>query len=136
LTQVRAVVSGWRQIGLDEELETARRTLATAGVELVATRDPAVRLVGPTEHVLALALREAVTNVARHARAATCHVGLDLCDGELRLVISDDGVGGGAREGNGLTGMRERVTAIGGRLNRYGSAGTTVTITVPLRVAT
>lgn len=136
LTQVRAVVSGWRQVGLDEELETAKRTLATAGVELVTTRDPEVRIVGPTEHVLALALREAVTNVARHARARTCHVGLDLSGGQLRLVISDDGVGGSAREGNGLSGMRERVTAIGGQLSRYGSAGTTVTITVPQKVAT
>jgi two-component system sensor histidine kinase DesK len=136
LAQVRAVVSGWRQVGLDEELESARRTLASAGVELVASRDPAVRLVGPIEHVLALALREAVTNVARHARAHTCRVGLEQDAGELRLVIADDGVGGSAREGNGLSGMRERVTAIGGQVGRFGSAGTTVTITVPLKVAT
>jgi two-component system sensor histidine kinase DesK len=136
LTQVRAVVSGWRQLGLDEELEAARRTLATAGVELVTSRDPGVRIVGPTEHVLALALREAVTNVARHARARTCRITLDLHVGELRLMIADDGVGGTAREGNGLSGMRERVTAIGGQVSRYGSAGTTVTITVPLKVAT
>jgi two-component system sensor histidine kinase DesK len=136
LAQVRAVVSGWRQIGLDEELESARRTLASAGVELVVNRDPEVRLVGPTEHVLALALREAVTNVARHASAHTCRVGLEQDVGELRLVVSDDGIGGSAREGNGLSGMRERVTAIGGQLGRFGSAGTTVTITVPLKVAT
>jgi two-component system sensor histidine kinase DesK len=95
-----------------------------------------VRIVGPTEHVLALALREAVTNVARHARARTCRITLDLHVGELRLMIADDGVGGTAREGNGLSGMRERVTAIGGQVSRYGSAGTTVTITVPLKVAT
>ncbi|HEX3792132.1 MAG TPA: sensor histidine kinase [Pseudonocardiaceae bacterium] len=136
LAQVRAVVSGWRQVGLDEELESAQRTLASAGVELVTSRDPGVRLVGPTEHVLALALREAVTNVARHARARTCRVGLEQHVGELRLVISDDGVGGSAREGNGLSGMRERVTAIGGQVARFGSAGTTVTISVPLKVAT
>lgn len=136
LTQVRAVVNGWRQVGLDEELESARRTLASAGVELHASLDPDVRLVGPTEHVLALALREAVTNVARHARARTCRVGLEQQLGQLLLVISDDGIGGSTREGNGLSGMRERVTAIGGHMRRLGSAGTTLTITIPLTVAT
>ncbi|NKE64094.1 sensor histidine kinase, partial [Lentzea sp. PSKA42] len=74
--------------------------------------------------------------VARHASAKTCHIGIEARDGELRLVVADDGVGGDALEGNGLTGMRERIAALGGMVRRTGSAGTTVTIAVPLRVAT
>ena len=51
-------------------------------------------------------------------------------------MVADDGVGSDAQEGNGLTGMRERIAALGGLVRRTGSAGTTVTIAVPLRVAT
>lgn len=139
LTEIRDTVSGWRQASLDAELASTRTTLSSLGVEVVVRWDAKLAIVGSTEHELALALREAVTNVARHAKASTCHVALDTHDGELRLVIADDGVGGVGgepREGNGLTGMRERIAALGGRVSYHGSAGTTVTIAVPLRVAT
>jgi two-component system sensor histidine kinase DesK len=136
LTEIRDAVSGWRQASLDAELESARVALSSLGVEVVVRRDAKLAIVGSTEHQLALVLREAVTNVARHAEASICHIALEAQDGELRLVIADDGVGGEPREGNGLTGMRERIAALGGRVNYQGSAGTTVTIAVPLRVAT
>ncbi len=135
LSEVRAAVSGLRQASLDSELESARETLASAGVELVVRRDAELRLVGSTEHELALALREALTNVVRHADARTCCVSLTATEGELRLVIADDGVGGRHRPGNGLTGLRERISVLGGRVEHSGSTGTTVTIAVPLRVA-
>jgi two-component system sensor histidine kinase DesK len=135
LAEVRNALTGWRQASLEREVETARGALASLDVELTVQRDQGLVLVGSTEHELALALREAVTNVARHARAKTCHIGIHRADGEVRVVIADDGVGGRAREGNGLTGIRERVTALGGRMERSTSAGTTVTIAVPLAVA-
>ncbi|WP_158309586.1 hypothetical protein [Saccharopolyspora spinosa] len=53
----------------------------------------------------------------------------------MRLVAADDGVGGVVKEGNGLTGLRERIGALGGRVRRTGSAGTTLTVAVPLRPA-
>jgi two-component system, NarL family, sensor histidine kinase DesK len=136
LSEVRATVSGWRQASLEAELESARGALASAGVELHVRRDPDLTLVGSTEHALALAVREAITNVARHAGARACHVGIHAEGGELRVVVADDGVGGQGVEGNGLSGMRERIAALGGRVHRTGSAGTTLTIAVPLRVAT
>jgi two-component system sensor histidine kinase DesK len=135
LAEVRNALSGWRQANFDDELESARSALDSLGVELIVQRDPGLVLVGSAEHELALALREAVTNVVRHAKAKTCHVGITREDGELRLVIADDGVGGKSRDGNGLTGIRERVTALGGRMNRVATAGTTVTIAVPIKVA-
>jgi two-component system sensor histidine kinase DesK len=135
LAEVRNALSGWRQASLEREVETARGALASADVELVVRREADLVFIGSTEHELALALREAVTNVARHARAKTCHIGIHSEGDELRLVIADDGVGGKSREGNGLTGIRERVTALGGRMDRTTSAGTTVTIAVPLAVA-
>ncbi|WP_285637816.1 histidine kinase [Lentzea sp. NBRC 102530] len=136
LGEVRDAVSGWRTASLDTELEAARAALSSLGVEVVLRRDPELAIVGSTEHELALALREAVTNVARHARARTCHIAVEARDGELRLVVADDGVGGHAPEGNGLTGMRERIAALGGLVARTAAAGTTVTIAVPLKVAT
>jgi two-component system sensor histidine kinase DesK len=136
LTSVRRAVSGWRRANLGDELDSARATLASAGVELAVRRDPELVLTGSIEHELALALREATTNVARHANARTCHIDLAADDGELRLVVGDDGIGGDAPEGNGLVGLRERISALGGQVRRNGAHGTTVIISVPLRVAT
>jgi two-component system sensor histidine kinase DesK len=50
------------------------------------------------------------------------------------LEITDDGRGWNGNEGNGLRGMRERVEMVGGTLHRIGTPGTTVTITLPLKV--
>ncbi|CAN5857517.1 sensor histidine kinase [soil metagenome] len=136
LAEVRATVTGWRLASLDDEVESAREALTAVGVELVVRRDPDLVTVPSTESALAMALREAVTNVARHAGARTCQVTLGVRDGEVRLVVADDGVGGDAPEGNGLSGMRERIAALGGCVQRTGKPGTTVTVAVPLQVAT
>jgi two-component system sensor histidine kinase DesK len=136
LAEIRKAVNGWRQASLDAELESARKALASAGVDLIVRRDANLVIVGSTEHELALALREAITNVIRHAKARTCHVGIDADAGELRLVIADDGVGSNKREGNGLAGVRERITALGGHVQRNGATGMTVSIAVPIQVAT
>jgi two-component system sensor histidine kinase DesK len=135
LAQVRRTVTGWRRGSLDAELEAAARTLGSVGVALTIHRSADLHLVGATEHELALAIRETMTNVARHARASTCVITVAADAGELRIVVADDGIGGNAPEGNGLTGLRERIAALGGRVQRSGTTGTTVTIAVPLRVA-
>lgn len=83
---------------------------------------------GDPESVLSLAVREAVTNVVRHAHAARCRLELKTNDGVCRLSIQDDGLGGFQPEGNGLTGMRQRVEALGGTLKRetQGARGCTL----------
>ncbi|SDG25843.1 two-component system, NarL family, sensor histidine kinase DesK [Lentzea fradiae] len=136
LSEIRNAVTGWRSASLETELEAARAALTSLGVEVVVRRDEDLAIVGSTEHELALALREAVTNVVRHARASNCHIAVEARDGELRLVVADDGIGSRGPEGNGLTGMRERIAALGGLVRRTCSPGTTVTIAVPLEVAT
>jgi two-component system, NarL family, sensor histidine kinase DesK len=88
------------------------------------------------ESVLSLAVREAVTNVMRHAQARTCQMRLEQQNGSCRLEIADDGRGGAQREGNGLRGMRERVEMLGGTLLRETASGTRLTITLPLREPT
>ena len=136
LTEVRATVSGWRQIDLDAELAVARDALTAAGVEVVVDREPGLELTPSGETALGLALREGVTNVVRHAHAHRCTVTLRRCDGDVVLEIADDGVGGGPTEGNGLRGMRERIGALGGAVDRLGRDGTALTVSVPATVAT
>jgi signal transduction histidine kinase len=120
---------------LRAEVETLRqvqsriRRLATqvpaeiveqAAVAGALTLDPeAVRDLGPrTAHALLRCVQEAVTNCVRHARAR--HLGIDVrTDGALVVVrIEDDGQGQPKlKPGNGLTGMRERLAELGGRLD-------------------
>jgi two-component system sensor histidine kinase DesK len=115
LSEVRAAVEGYRGQGLRGELQRAEQALAAAGVSL-STDVAAVSLPAKQETALVLAVREAITNVVRHANAKTCRISLKEQAGTIVLRIEDDGVGGVPREGNGLTGMRERVAAIGGAL--------------------
>ncbi|WP_300018759.1 histidine kinase [Pseudonocardia sp.] len=136
LAEVRTTVSGWRRLSVDDELAVARDALAAGGVELVITRDDGLVLTPSAETALALALREAVTNVVRHAHARRCTVALRFTDGQVELEVADDGVGGGGREGNGLTGMRERIAALGGSVQRLARDGTAVVVALPAAVAT
>jgi two-component system sensor histidine kinase DesK len=119
LSEVRAAVEGYRGQGLRGELQRAAQTLDAAGVSLT-TDVAAVTLPPKQETALALAVREAITNVVRHAGAKTCRISLKEQGGKVVLRIEDDGVGGVPREGNGLAGMRERVAAIGGTVNVAG----------------
>jgi two-component system sensor histidine kinase DesK len=131
LAEVRSAISGYRAGGLDEELARADATLQTAGVT-AECRSVTVALSPVQETVLALAVREAVTNVVRHARARHCRLRLEQVDACCVLEILDDGRGGNQTEGNGVRGMRERVEALGGTLRRDTSAGTRLTIMLPL----
>ena len=126
LAEVRNAIVGYRSEGLAAELDLARRTLRSAGVTLnldTSLNPSSLKLTATEETVLSLAVREAVTNIVRHARATTCLMRLSItADGFHSLLVEDDGHSGLAREGNGLRGMRERVQSLGGRF-RVGSGG-------------
>lgn len=131
LAQVRSAVTGYRTSGLSAEFETMRKAFDTAGVALSVDAEP-LSLPATHENALALVLREATTNVLRHSHAKTCRVRLAHRDNVASLEIVDDGLGGDAREGNGLRGMRERIAALGGSLVRDGRTGMRIEILVPL----
>jgi len=135
LSEVRSAVRGWRIASLRDELETARGTLASVNIGLTTQWDDELTLVGSAEHELALAAREALTNVARHSAASTCQVRFGACGDEVRLVIADDGSGDSTGEGGGLRGVRERIAALGGWITRDSADGTTVTVSLPRAVA-
>jgi two-component system sensor histidine kinase DesK len=119
LLDVRAAVDGMRAPSLADELDEARRALDAAGIRtsVVTGADGVPR---QADQALAWVVREGATNVLRHSGAAHCRIELSNGSGELRLTMSDDGVGGpppaGARQG-GLDGLRHRLVAAGGRLD-------------------
>lgn len=138
LAQVRAAVSGIRSAGIAAELASARLLLECDGVALRHDWDErgvAGGVLPPRiENALALVVREAVTNVQRHARASNAEVALRAEGDGVALRISDDGRGGAIAPGNGLGGMRERVEALGGRLaiDSVRGRGTVVEAWLPL----
>src|SRR5258708_6803232 len=134
LSDVRDAIRGYRSQGLTAELAQAKATLETAGLTVQCDAATTVKLPAMQESVLSLAAREAVTNVVRHAQARTCRMRLEQENGNCRLEIQDDGRGISNGEGNGLRGMRERVEMLGGTLQRNTESGTTLTITLPLKM--
>jgi len=134
LTDVREAIRGYRSDGIFAELARARAALETAGVAVECDTD-SVPLTPAQESVLALALREAVTNVVRHAAARRCNVSLKREESRCTLEVADDGRGTSGPEGNGLRGMRERLEALGGSLRLLSSNGTRLIIDLPLASA-
>jgi two-component system sensor histidine kinase DesK len=131
LAEVRSAVTGFRAADLAAELASARLLLESSGVAL--GYDPPPPLSPELERPLALVLREAATNIARHAGASQAQVGFAREGGSLRMRIVDDGRGGIDGEGNGLAGIRERVRALGGSLAIASTrGGTSLEIVVPL----
>ncbi|CAM3930321.1 sensor histidine kinase [Deinococcus frigens] len=130
LQEVRSAVRGYQGSGLNAELARAKVALDAAGVKLNVTAS-LPELPPATEASAAVLLREAVTNIVRHARAKEVWISLAPSGNGHRLTVRDDGVGGLNAEGSGLTGMRERLRAIGGTLERRGEGGTTLTAQIP-----
>jgi two-component system sensor histidine kinase DesK len=131
LAQVRATVRGYQARSLQAEAEQAKAALHSAGVEVLCDF-PSASIPASHEGVLAFALREAVTNVIRHAGAKTCNLRLEQTKSGCLLEIKDDGCGDLQPEGVGLSGMRQRVEALGGSLHREISSGTCLIITLPV----
>lgn len=131
LADVREAITGYRSSGLAAEIEHVRETLTTAGID-TTIEARALALAPAQETALSLALREAATNVIRHAAATKCHIRFYAQDGSALMEVQDDGKGGDAPFGNGLTGMRERIQALGGVLQRQSDGGTRLLIRLPL----
>jgi signal transduction histidine kinase len=119
-------------------LAAALRTLARrSAIPVTLDVDVAGRLPQSVEVAAYYVVAEALTNAAKHACADSVTASAHVAGDELHLMIADDGVGGANLDkGSGLTGLTDRVEAIGGRLvvvSPYG-AGTSISVTLPLRV--
>jgi signal transduction histidine kinase len=113
-----------------------------AGVNVLASRMPVPvengvsvgRLPAAVEATAYFVVAEALTNVAKHARAERAAVTARLEGGTLVVNVRDDGVGGAQRNGSGLTGLTDRLAALDGELRVESPAdrGTVVAATIPL----
>jgi len=121
LREVREAVAGYRQPRLLSELDGARQLLQAAGIEYSV--EQAVEELPPsTDAVLAWVVREGVTNVIRHSRARHCLIRLTRENGTIDAEVINDGElrqeqdAAWRQAGSGLSGLRERITALGGRI--------------------
>lgn len=122
LADVRSVASGYRQLSLNEECDSAESVLATADVVVVLRRDYG-ELPGRTGSLLATVLREGVTNVLRHSKAERCDIHISESESSVLIEMINDGaskepgrrdMSGGS--GSGLRNLSERVQTVRGEL--------------------
>jgi two-component system, NarL family, sensor histidine kinase DesK len=130
----RLVTGDGRRLSLVAELAAAKQILTSAGVNVRAGL-PGAPLPAPADEVLAPVLREAVTNILRHAAATACLIEVTADAGTLRLHVSNDGVvpktpgtdrpagEGAAGRGLGLVNLEARMRAAGGRMTTGQAAG-------------
>jgi signal transduction histidine kinase len=143
INSLRAIINNLRPLALESGLEDAigaqlSEFTRISGIGHEFDLDPQA-LVAPhapaVEAMLFRVLQESLSNVARHAQASQVRVGLRRVNGELSLQIEDDGIGLAAatHQGFGLSGMRDRVTAVGGRfaVDSRPGAGTIVSLFIP-----
>jgi signal transduction histidine kinase len=139
LSELRELARGLHPAVLTERgLGAALPTLAAhSPVPVVLDEDLEGRLPPAQETALYFVAAEALTNVAKYARASTATVALRSNDGWAEITVADDGVGGARPDqGSGLRGLADRVEALGGRLTVASPPGKGTTVSARLPMAT
>jgi signal transduction histidine kinase len=115
-------------------LAAAARSVAGLAPVPVTVDVPDERLPGPIEAAAYFVIAEALTNVAKHARARAATVVVTAAGDTLRVVVCDDGVGGARPAGKGLLGLADRLAVHHGRLEVRSppEGGTEIAATIPL----
>ncbi len=133
LQEIRLAIQGLNQPTLMGATGHVRALLEAADIEL-SFANTAGPLPAQVEHAVAMVLREAATNVVRHAGATACAVDISMAAGWLHLDIRDDGRGGAIVSGNGLKGIERRVADLGGQFEIESAepSGTAIRASFPL----
>ncbi|MEK5039346.1 sensor histidine kinase [Sporosarcina sp. FSL K6-3457] len=137
LQQVRELVSDMRAITIAEELADMEQILKAASIQLHIGEETLKSELPPLQqNIIGMCLREAATNIVKHSGAQNCFVTFGYRAGNFTIIIQDDGIGVGENdgEGNGLSGMRERLALIEGTLTIESVGGTIVELAVPVIV--
>lgn len=117
LQEVREAVTSYRQPTLASEIRAAQEILAAAGIIYNYEGDEKIiqTLPATIEAVLGWVIREGVTNIIKHSRAQHCTLSISRHPHDICLALTNDGpAASNANKGNGLHGITERVTALGG----------------------
>lgn len=135
LRQVRELVSSMRAITIKEELADMQRIINAAGMQFIVKGEEDVADIPLLQqNILGMCLKEAGTNIVKHSKAKHCTVYIERGRGKITITVQDDGVGIDQQNmnGNGLSGMKERLSLIDGKLTIQSNAGTTVKMQVPI----
>ncbi|BFM19963.1 sensor histidine kinase [Gilvimarinus japonicus] len=130
LRQVRETISGVHRTNLADELINLALRMREQNIQFLQTGAiPALNK--KTDSALALILRELTTNLLRHSNADRCELAFKNDDDMHTMTVSDNGTLDDLTEGNGLTGIRQRLHLLGGQLSITTVNGFCVKITLP-----
>jgi signal transduction histidine kinase len=133
IEELRELAHGLRPSSLDAGLGSALRELARRAPLPVSIATTGERFAPDAETTAYFVAIEALTNAVKHAHASRVALCADQRDGALILRVADDGIGGATPHGgSGLSGMADRLAAVGGTLTvDSGHTGTTVIASIP-----
>ncbi|MBY4127823.1 sensor histidine kinase [Rhodococcus fascians] len=113
MTDARTLVRGYRSVDVASELDGARSLLSAAGISTELVGETSV-LSERAAEAAAWVVREGVTNILRHSEATYCRI--ELTERSIRLINDHPQASTGRDDGTGLSGLRERLVAVGGAL--------------------
>ena len=118
MREVRTIVENLKSRTLTSELETVKKMLEIAGIEVeIANQLDTASLTQELESTASMILLELVTNIIKHAKASKAYLRLERTEKELLLTVRDDGCGFTSIKGNELHTVRERVLPFSGEVN-------------------
>ena len=117
MREVRTIVENLKSRTLVSELETVKKMLEIAGIEVqVENQLDKASLTQDVESTAAMVLLELATNIIKHARAEKAYLKLERTDQELVLTVRDDGKGFATVKGNELHTVRDRAATFSGQV--------------------
>ena len=118
MNEVRTIVENLKSRTLASELETVKKMLEIAGIEVeIANQLDTASLTQELESTASMILLELVTNIIKHAQASKAYLKLERTEKELILTVRDDGCGFTSIKGDELHTIRERVLPFSGGVN-------------------
>lgn len=135
LQQVRELVAEMRIVTIEEELLHIEKLLQKASIQFSsAVTEPLPRLSPLQQSIIGMSLREAVTNVVKHSKATTCHIVMQSTSSCVTIKVEDNGVGFEKMkaQGNGLKGMKERLSLIEGTMSFVSEQGAKLQLSIPI----
>ena len=117
MREVRTIVENLKSRTLTSELETVKKMLEIAGIEVeIANQLDTASLTQELESTASMILLELVTNIIKHAKASKAYLKLERTEKELILTVSDDGCGFTSIKGDDLHTVRDRVLPFSGEV--------------------
>lgn len=130
LSQIRQTVSGYKHKGLSSSVTYLCQALRDKGMSVTLKGD-IPQLNPDVETHLILSLTELCNNIIRHSSASHCDIVFADTEGALSITVTDDASIATLSEGNGLTGIRERLAQFGGTLDYQLDTNTHFTLILP-----